>query len=85
VRYQMKRRSLLAAVGAGLFTGVLVRGRASAQDATPTAAGDDAVTLIRWELERIASGNGATTPDDPSRYWFQLLPDGTAAIQADCN
>jgi heat shock protein HslJ len=81
----MKRRSLLAAFGSGLFTGVLVRGRAPAKDATPAAGGDDGVAVIRWELQRIASGNGATTPDDPSRYWFQLLPDGTAAIQADCN
>ena len=81
----MKRRTLLAATTSALLSGAVSRGRASAQVATPTTAGDEAVTVIRWELQRIAAGNGATTPDDPSNYWFQLLPDGTVAIQADCN
>jgi heat shock protein HslJ len=80
----MNRRSVLAgavAAGAGLAA---MRTGAGARQATP-AADDAAILTIRWELQRINSGERVTEPDDPANYWFQLLPDGSIVLRADCN
>lgn len=78
----MKRRAflLMSLAGGSMF---MTPRLLSAQEATPTAG--DEVSAIRWELQQIASNNRVFTPDDPTNYWIQLLPDGTVWLQADCN
>ena len=44
------------------------------------------VTGIVWQLDRIQYGDDTLVkPDDPARYTLELLPDGKAAVRADCN
>lgn len=39
-----------------------------------------------WRWEQTLMGNGDKfVPDNPGNYTVQFMPDGTAAIQADCN
>lgn len=83
----MDRRTFVMALGAGAAAGLTAGRRARGQEASPaaspTAAGG--LPVVRWELRRILSENGTKAPDEPATYWLQFLPDGTVAIQADCN
>ena len=39
-----------------------------------------------WKLVRIQGGDeAAATPDDPSKYTFEFLPEGKLAARLDCN
>jgi heat shock protein HslJ len=42
---------------------------------------------VVWQWQGNVSSTGEVTrrPDDPSQYTVEFLPDGTLAIQADCN
>jgi para-nitrobenzyl esterase len=40
--------------------------------------------VSRWRETLMGDGQ-RFTPADPSRYALQLMPDGTAAAQVDCN
>ena len=46
----------------------------------PTVVGP----IWQWETSAFKDGT-LLAPADPSRYTFQLLPDGNALVQADCN
>ncbi|MCI0658639.1 MAG: META domain-containing protein [Acidobacteria bacterium] len=51
---------------------------AARQEATPAG--------IVWQLDQIQYGDDSLlNPDDPARYTLELLPDGKAAVRADCN
>ena len=39
----------------------------------------------QWQGNVSSTGEVTTRPDDPSQYTVEFLPDGTLAIQADCN
>ena len=56
--------------------------------------GEDGVVQLQpvlpgvvWQWQGNVSSTGEVTmrPDDPSQYTVEFLPDGTLAIQADCN
>lgn len=50
------------------------------------AAGPASPVGVVWQLERIQMMDDTEKrPDDPSRYTLELLPDGAAAVRADCN
>ena len=46
-----------------------------------------ALTGVVWQWQETVSNTGEVTlrPDDPTPYTVEFLPDGTLAIQADCN
>ena len=46
-----------------------------------------ALTGVVWQWQETLSNTGEVTlrPDDPTPYTVAFLPDGTLAIQADCN
>ena len=53
---------------------------AARQEGTP------AITGIVWRLDQIQYGDDTLLkPEDPARYTLELLPDGRAAVRADCN
>jgi heat shock protein HslJ len=55
-----------------------------APEATP--APESPIPPVTWQLVEASLADGTVhTPDDPSRYTIQFLPDGTVAMQADCN
>jgi heat shock protein HslJ len=39
----------------------------------------------QWQETRSNTGEVTLRPDDPTHYTVEFLPDGTLAIQADCN
>lgn len=82
----MERRTFLKlAIAGGVAAAVPMNARVFAQEATP-AAGDPGLHLVRWELMEILGADGTSTvPNDPTKYAIQFMPDGTVAIQADCN
>jgi heat shock protein HslJ len=44
------------------------------------------LTGVRWAWQTFQGSDGTIVrPDDPSQYTVEFLPDGTLAIQADCN
>jgi len=50
------------------------------------AAGPESPLGVVWQLERIQMMDDTEKrPDDPSHYTLELLPDGAAAVRADCN
>jgi heat shock protein HslJ len=52
----------------------------------PTETPQPAVVGPTWQWVSSAFKDGTLlAPADPSRYTFQLLPDGNALVQADCN
>jgi heat shock protein HslJ len=62
------------------------------QDQRPPPPGDAPIerptglTGTKWQLVEIAYGNDTkAVPDDPSRYTIAFLPEGRAAVRADCN
>ena len=60
---------------------LVLRGEAGALDLQPVLPG------VVWQWQGNVSNTGEVTmrPDDPSQYTVEFLPDGTLAIQADCN
>src|SRR3954454_25080611 len=78
-----RRLFLVTTLAGGAIATLPGLSRATAPPATPEP--DAGILTIRWELQQIASGRRVLTPDDPTKYWLQVLPDGTVAIQADCN
>lgn len=55
-----------------------------APEATPAAGSP--IPPVTWQLVEASLADGTVhTPDDPSRYTIQFLPEGEVAIQADCN
>ncbi|WP_380058951.1 META domain-containing protein (plasmid) [Falsihalocynthiibacter sp. SS001] len=52
----------------------------------PLAAGADDLGGTAWRLVEIQSmDDSVLAPDDTSKYTLEFMPDGTTAIQADCN
>lgn len=50
------------------------------------AASDSARIIGLWQWQGTLMNDGtAIVPTDPSRYTLELMPDGRAAIRADCN
>jgi heat shock protein HslJ len=45
------------------------------------------LTGVVWQWQQTLSNSGEVTlsPDDPTHYTIEFLPDGRLAIQADCN
>ena len=44
------------------------------------------ITDILWKWQQTAiNDDSTTTPDNPDNYTLELMPDGKAAIKADCN
>ncbi|MDQ3692754.1 MAG: META domain-containing protein [Chloroflexota bacterium] len=81
------RRWLLGVLSGALMAAAAVPGGVAAP-ATPeaTPAGDGALPPIVWQLTEAALADGTVeTPEDPSRYTIQFLPDGSVAARADCN
>jgi heat shock protein HslJ len=60
---------------------LILRGEAGVLDLQPTLSG------VVWQWQDTLSNSGEVTlrPDDPTHYTVEFLPDGTLAIQADCN
>ena len=60
---------------------LLLRGEDGVLHLQPTLPG------VVWQWQGNVSSTGEVTmrPDDPSQYTVEFLPDGTLAIQADCN
>ena len=56
-------------------------GRQGALDLQPVLPG----VVWQWQGNVSSTGEVTTRPDDPSQYTVEFLPDGTLAIQADCN
>ncbi len=80
----MNRRVLLRSAVAGMALVMLPDwNRVRAQQATPVPG--NGLLNIRWQLDRINSGDRVLVPDDPSRYWVQFQADGKLLIGADCN
>lgn len=51
-----------------------------------TTSTEASIVGVSWEwVESVYSDGNITTVADPTRYTLELLPDGTAAIGADCN
>ena len=52
----------------------------------PSAEAPDQPTLAgRWKWLETSGVDGTLTVDDPGKYVVEFKPDGTVAIQADCN
>ena len=60
---------------------LVLRGEAGMLDLQP------ALTGVVWQWQETLSNTGEVIlrPDDPTHYTVEFLPDGTLAIQADCN
>ena len=60
---------------------LVLRGEGGVLDLQP------ALTGVVWQWQGNVSNTGEVTrrPDDPTHYTVEFLPDGTLAIQADCN
>ena len=50
-------------------------------DLQPTLSG----VVWQWQETRSNTGEITLRPDDPTPYTVAFLPEGTLAIQADCN
>ncbi|MGH2531349.1 MAG: META domain-containing protein [Thermomicrobiales bacterium] len=77
--------SVLALAASALFAhGPHVRAQGTPQSATPDSA--PAIPPVVWHLAAITAADGSEQiPDDPDKYTIQFLPEGVAAIVADCN
>lgn len=65
-------------------TALLARAQGTPKAGTPEAV--PGIPPVIWQLASITSADGTEqTPDDPAKYTLQFLPDGFAAIVADCN
>ncbi|MEZ4519366.1 MAG: hypothetical protein R3C44_21915 [Chloroflexota bacterium] len=56
-----------------------------AQGVTAEVAGTDFLTSGVWQWTSTDDPLGVTAIDDPEQYTISFNPDGSAAIQADCN
>ncbi|MGH2560003.1 MAG: META domain-containing protein [Thermomicrobiales bacterium] len=70
-------------------TALLAQSSRTGAQGTPRAGTPDAAAAIPpvvWQLASITLADGSEqAPDDPVKYTIQFLPDGFAAIVADCN
>jgi heat shock protein HslJ len=60
---------------------LLLRGEDGVVQLQPVLPG----VVWQWQGNVSSTGEVTTRPDDPSQYTVEFLPDGTLAIQADCN
>ena len=75
---------LVLAVGLLSLASLPALAAQGAPAATPEP--DAPIPPVTWQLVEASLADGTVhTPDDPSRYTIQFLPDGQVAIQADCN
>jgi heat shock protein HslJ len=60
---------------------LVLRGEGGVLDLEPQLTG----VVWQWQQTLSSTGEVLMRPDDPSHYTVEFLPDGTLAIQADCN
>lgn len=80
VRAARRYACLLAATGAAGALPIAAPAAGAWSDEVPRIAG----VLWTWQQTQMSDGT-SLAPDDPTRYTLELLPDGRAAVRADCN